>query len=256
MPQPSLIIDGDLSGKYYNGLSELTFSIMLGKDADPQYLPRVTYLWSVGSLDPINVLPANPASGTIKAGEKQDVTLQIPSEQQPRAGERFSLDIRPPTGLPVTYTSTLPVDYRGGIIANPLPQYSSSSVSSSSTSSGPDNASASTLVTEGSLNGYYSNELEELTLTLREQATGSPLDMSLISYQLSVNDGAPVKITRIQPSSGTINPGEQQLVSLTLPEGNRPRGGDTFTLEIKAQNDPSILIKKALSSAYKGGVIT
>lgn len=256
-PQPTLIISGDLTGKYANGLSELTFPIRLSEGSMPQYLPRVTYLWSVGSLDPINVLPANPASGTIKPGENQEVTLQIPLEQQPRAGEKFSLEIRSPTGSPAIYNGTLPADYRGGIIANPSPAYPGAlpiPVDSSGESAGSE-ITTSNLATEGALNGYYSNELEELTLTLREQATGSPQDMTRISYLLSVGDGTPVKISNIQPSSGTINPGEQQLVTLYIPEGSRPRAGDTFTLEIKPDSGTSIQIRKALSSAYKGGVI-
>ena len=113
----------------------------------------------------------------------------------------------------------------------------------------------SNLAVEGSLTGFYAGELQELSLTLREQATGSPQDMNRITYLLSVGEGTPVEIIRIQPVSGTINPGEQQLVTLTLPEESRPRGGDTFTLEIKPDNGPSIIIRKVLSSAYKGGII-
>lgn len=250
--EPSLIISGDLNGKYTKGLSELTFTIVLTDGSQPQYLPRVSYLWSAGTMDPITVLPANPASGTIKPGDEQVVTLQIPAEQQPRGGEKFSLEIRPPTGLPAYYSLTLPDNYRGGIIANPL---SGNSGSSSSTITQTGETSSS-LVVDDSVNGFYSGELEELSFTLREQATGSPQDISGIAYTLSVNDGTPVKITKMLPASGTINPGEQQLVTLSIPEDYRPRGGDTFTLDIKPDNGPSVQIRKTLSSAYKGGIIS
>ncbi|MDD1727680.1 MAG: hypothetical protein LUQ50_01260, partial [Methanospirillum sp.] len=179
------------------------------------------------------------------------VNLQIPSDQQPRAGEEYHLEIRPPTGLPAYYNGKLPDEYRGGVIANPSPQYVGSSTMNLRESGGV----VSNLAVEGSLTGFYAGELQELSLTLREQATGSPQDMNRITYLLSVGEGTPVEITRIQPVSGTINPGEQQLVTLTLPEGSRPRGGDTFTLEVKPDNGPSILVRKVLSSAYKGGII-
>lgn len=75
--QPTLVISGDLNGKYTKGLSELTFTIVLTDGSQPQYLPRVSYLWAAGTMDPVTVLPANPASGTIKPGDEQEVTLQI-----------------------------------------------------------------------------------------------------------------------------------------------------------------------------------
>ncbi|PWR73188.1 hypothetical protein DK846_05000 [Methanospirillum lacunae] len=249
--QPSLVIRGDLNGKYTKGLSELTFTIILTDGSQPQYLPRVSYLWSAGTMDPITVLPANPASGTIKPGDEQEVTLQIPAEQQPRGGEKFSLEIRPPTGLPAFYSMTLPDNYRGGIITNPL----SGNMGYSSSGSTQSGVPVSSLVVDDSVNGFYSGELEELSFTLREQATGSPQDISDITYMLSVNDGTPVKITKKLPASGTINPGEQQLVTLSIPEDYRPRGGDTFTLDIKPDNGSSVQIRKTLSSAYKGGII-
>ncbi len=249
--QPALVIRGDLNGKYTKGLSELTFTIVLTDGSQPQYLPRVSYLWSAGSMDPVTVLPANPASGTIKPGDEQEVTLQIPAEQQPRGGEKFTLEIRPPSGQPATYSTSLPDNYRGGIIANPSPGYSGSSSAATSQSG----AASSSLTTEGSVNGFYSGELQELSLTLREQPTGSPLDMNRITYMFSVNDGTPIELTKVLPASGTINPGEQQLVTLSIPEDSRPRAGDTFTLDIKPDNGPSVQVRKALSSAYKGGVI-
>ncbi len=250
--QPTLVISGDLNGKYTKGLSELTFTIVLTDGSQPQYLPRVSYLWAAGTMDPVTVLPANPASGTIKPGDEQEVTLQIPAEQQPRGGEKFTLEIRPPTGQPATYTTSLPDNYRGGIIANPSPGYSGSSSAVASQSG----EATSNLAVEGSINGFYSGELQEFSLTLREQATGSPQDMNRITYMFSVNDGTPVKLTKVLPASGTINPGEQQLITLSIPEDSRPRAGDTFTLDIKPDNGPSVQVRKALSSAYKGGVIS
>jgi hypothetical protein len=248
---PSLIIKGDMSGKYTKGLSELSFIIVLTDGSIPQYLPRVSYLWSVGTMDPVTVLPSNPASGTIKSGDEQEVTLQIPSEQQPRAGEKYNLEIHPPTGQPAFYSGTLPDEYRGGVITNPSPGYTGVGTADSSQSGTP----ISNLAVEGAVNGFYVDELQELSITLREQPSGSPQDMSRITYMFTVNDGTPVQIIRVLPASGTINPGEQQLVTLTIPEDSRPRGGDTFTLDIKPDNGPSVQIRKALSSAYKGGVI-
>ncbi len=258
--KPSLLIDGNLVGKYLKGLSEISFSIVLTDGSNPQYLPRVSYLWSAGSLDPITVLPANPASGTIKPGDKQLVTLQIPQEQQPRSGEKFTLEIRPPTGEPAIYSSELPDDYRGGDIANPSPQYNSFLVTAGSARSGNNSSSPSgdnsNLAVEGSLNGYYGSDLEQVTLTLRAPAAGSPQDMTGITYFWSTGSSSPVQITQIQPPSGTINPGEQQLVTLTIPESARTQAGESFTLEIKPSNGQSLLVRKALSSAYQGGVIS
>lgn len=257
---PALIIDGDLMGKYFNSLSELTFTIALTEGSTPQYLPRVSYLWSVGSLDPITVLPANPASGTIKPGDSQPVTLQIPLEQQPRSGEKYTLEIRPPSGIPSIYSATLPEEYRGGVLANPSPEYGQ--ISHKQGEKSEDDGGSIVLAplqpalsVEGSLNGYYGSELEQLTLTLRAPATGSPQDLNRLSYAWTAGSSNPVQITRIQPASGTINPGEQQLITLTIPEGNRPRGGDMFTLEIRSAGGEPLVIQKTLSSAYRGGII-
>lgn len=258
--QPALIIDGDLMGKYFNSLSELTFTIALTEGSTPQYLPRVSYLWSVGSLDPITVLPANPASGTIKPGDSQLVTLQIPLEQQPQSGEKYTLEIRPPSGMPSIYSATIPEEYRGGVLANPSPDYGPASHRQGEQDE--DNGRSSTisplqpaLSVEGSLNGYYGLELEQLTLTLRALATGSPQDLNRLSYIWTSGASDPVQITRMQPASGTINPGEQQLITLTIPEGHRPRGGDMFTLEIRSAGGEPLVIQKTLSSAYRGGII-
>jgi archaellin len=254
-----LVIVGDLTGKYYKGLSEVTFFIGIPEGGTPQYLPRVNYLWSVGSLDPVLVVPANPASGTMKPGETLMVTLQIPVHLQPRAGEKFSLEIRPPSGNPVSLTSTLPNDYVGGKISNPMISSPHSSLPPSSgvppSEMPPAEDSGSNLALEGSLNGFYSSELEELTFTLRALATGPPQDLSRITYSWNVGSDVPVKISRIQPLSGTINPGEQQLVTISIPEGKRPLSGESFTLEIKPENGQSLLVKKALSSGYQGGII-
>lgn len=248
----SLEIMGDLTGKYFKGLSELTFTVGIPESGTPQYLPRVSYLWSVGSLDPVPVLPANPASGTMKPGENQVVSLQIPLNLQPRAGEKFSLEIRPPTGDPVYFSATLPDTYNGGVIINP---HSSQAGSSSSDSSDNAKESGSNLILDGSMNGFYSSELEELTFTLREKTTGSPQDLTRITYLWNVGSETPVKISRIQPASGTINPGEQQLVTITIPEGKRPLAGESFTLQIQPDSGPALVVHKALSSAYQGGVI-
>ena len=261
LSSPSLMIIGDLNGKYSNGLSELTFSIGIPDGGTPQYLPRVSYLWSAGSLDPVMVLPANPASGTIKPGETESVTLQIPLNQQSRSGEKFNLEIRPPSGNPTFFSSTLPDDYNGGKILNPgytksgsfSSETGSSALSSSGSSAPAENES--NLVLEGSLNGFYSSELEELTLTLRVPTTGSPQDLTRITYNWNVGSSVPVKISRVQPVSGTINPGEQQLVTISIPVGNRPLGGESFTLEIKPDIGSPIVVKKALSSGYRGGII-
>jgi len=253
LPKSSLIITGDLIGKYYNGLSEVTFPIGIPDGGTPQYLPRVNYLWSVGTMDTIPVLPANPASGTIKPGETQLVTIQIPQNQQPRAGEKFSLEIRPATGTSTLFMSSLPADYNGGIIKNPA--YQKSGTSSQSASVHPLNSTDANLILDGSLSGYYSNELEQLTFTIRTAATGTPQDLTRITYLWNNGTNTPAPISKINPTSGTINPGEQQLLTLTIPEANRPRAGESFTLEIKPDIGQSIIEKKTLSSGYKGGTI-
>ncbi len=252
----SLLIPGDLSGKYSSGLTELSFQIAIPDNGEPQYLPRVSYLWSVGSLDPVMVLPANPASGTMKPGETHDVTLLIPVNLQPRAGERFSLEIRPPSGTPAFFSTTLPDTYSGGIIINPMKTRDSSASSGAGSGSSPGSGSSSTMTLDGAVSGFYSHELEELSFTLRSPTTGSPQDLSRISYLWSAGGGEPVKITRVHPSSGTINPGEQQLVTISIPETHRPAGGESFTLEIQPDTGSSLVVKRDLSSAYKGGIIS
>ncbi|MFH0967628.1 MAG: tetratricopeptide repeat protein [Methanobacteriota archaeon] len=253
-PESSIIITGDLIGKYYNGLSEVTFPIGIADGGIPQYLPRVNYLWSVGTMDPIQVLPANPASGTMKPGKTQLVTIQIPLNQQPRAGENFSIEIRPASGAPTSFVASLPSDYNGGIIKNPA--YQKTGSSSQSVSVLPSNSTDANLILDGSLSGYYSNELEQLTFTIRTAATGTPQDLTRITYLWNIGTNAPVQISKINPSSGTINPGERQLITLTIPEDNRPLAGESFTLEIKPDIGQSIIEKKTLSSGYKGGTIS
>jgi archaellin len=259
IPEGAFMIMGDLIGKYYNGLSEVTFSMGIPEGGSPQYLPRVNYLWSVGTMDPIPVLPTNPASGTMKPGETQTITIQIPANQQPRAGEKFSLEVRPATGTSITIATSLPSNYKGGIIRNPMNEMQDPSIQPSPAylSIQPVNDSYANLVLDDSINGYYSDELEQLIITLRVPATGIPQDLTRLTYLWSTGTGTPVTISRLNlnPSSGTINPGEQQLLMISIPEGSRPRAGESFTLEIKPDIGQSIMKKKILLSSYKGGTI-
>jgi len=260
----SFMIIGDLIGKYYNGLSEVTFTVGIPEGKSPQYLPRVSYLWSAGMLDPIPVLPSNPASGTLKPGDIQLVTLQIPLNQQPRAGEKYRLEIRPVvgTGQPTILESQLPEDYNGGTIINPISyasiEGSGHRLSDEGTSEGSSSTSSGlnpNIMLDGSISGFYSSELEELTFTLRTDTTGMAQDLTRIQYILTTGDDAPVTLSKANPAKGTINPGEQQLISVRIPEGYRPRAGDTITFEIKPDVGRPIILSKVLSSAYKGGVI-
>ena len=74
----------------------------------PQFMPRVVYLWSVKSYAPVSVIPITVSSGTVNPGEKRQVTIQIPSGMEPKSGEPFTLEIKPPSGEPLVTQRTLP----------------------------------------------------------------------------------------------------------------------------------------------------
>lgn len=264
-PESAIVIIGNLLGKYNSGLSEITFTIGIPQNKDPQYLPRVSYLWSAGTMDPIPVLPSNPGSGTLHPGETQLVTLQLPFNMQPRGGEEFKLEVRPVsgTGDPVILKSQLPKDYYGGSLVNPLSTVSMGRSDTSKREDQKTNGNGSNVSVELSPNilldgpviGFYTGELEELTFTLRTPTTGRAQEISKIHYNLSTNGRKPVQIIKSNPAKGTINPGDQQVLTIQIPQGSRPQSGDTIRLEIKPDIGDSIVFNKMLSSSYKGGVI-
>ena len=118
-------------------------------------------------------------------------------------------------------------------------------------------SSASNMNISGSMQGYYSNELEDLTFSLAIPADGSPQDLTHLTYLWSVGDATPepLPIQAINPTSGSIAQGDSQLITLKIPPGIRVHAGEKFTVVIKSDSGSSAMIQKTLPFGYRGGII-
>ena len=123
----NLILDGMIYGSYsYAGalgisssLQALYFYVKVPEGGETQDLKYVTYLWTKENK-PVTTLTAkgvNPSTGQLNPGGRKKVTLTVPKlGYQPKAGQKFVLEIKPKTGASTIVTRTLADGYSGGVI--------------------------------------------------------------------------------------------------------------------------------------------
>jgi flagellin FlaB len=115
----NLILDGMIYGSYTtDGLAELYFYVKVPEGGETQDLKYVDYLWTIENKAVTTVAKANldPSKGQLNPGGRLKVTLTTESPYQPKAGEKFVLEIKPKTGASSIITRTLADGYNGGVI--------------------------------------------------------------------------------------------------------------------------------------------
>lgn len=117
------ITDGLLSGRYdeTNGLESLTFSISVPETGEAIDLSKMLYYYSRNDEggDTIPLAYVTPGSGILSPGDSTRVRLNLASAGKagPKAGGRFTLEIKPPVGASTLIQRALSSSYDGGYIS-------------------------------------------------------------------------------------------------------------------------------------------
>jgi flagellin FlaB len=119
----NLILDGMIYGSYGSyGLAELYFYVKVPEGGETQDLKYVEYLWTIQNKAVTTIPKASltPSTGQLNPGARQKVKLTLSttpgSTYQPKAGEKFVLEIKPKTGASTIVTRTLADGYNGGVV--------------------------------------------------------------------------------------------------------------------------------------------
>jgi len=108
----NLVLDGYLYGDQAT-FTALTFFVKVPEGGEPIDLARVDYLYGNGNIVPVKV-PANPGNvNMLQPGTRTKVVLTTTG---PGAGNKFTLEIKPPIGSPSLLVRTLASGYAGGVI--------------------------------------------------------------------------------------------------------------------------------------------
>lgn len=116
----NLIMDGMIYGSYDKtaGLKELYFYVKVPEGGETQDLKYVDYLWTIENKAVTTVAKdkLTPSQGQLNPGGRLKVTLETVEPYQPKAGEKFVLEIKPKTGASSIITRTLADGYNGGVV--------------------------------------------------------------------------------------------------------------------------------------------
>lgn len=123
--------------------------------------------------------------------------------------------------------------------------------------------STSTLITDGLIRGQYSEAgggLQSLTFSIHIPDASQAVDLSEMIYYYSrdTESGSTIPLSYVTPSSGIIRSGDTIRIRIDLAGAGMagPRGGGSFTLEVKPPVGASILIHRTLPAVYEGGYIS
>jgi len=120
----NLILDGMIYGSYSGGatlpsMQALFFYVKVPEGGETQDLRYVTYLWTKENkaVTTLAAAKVRPTAQQLNPGARVKVTLTVPeSGYQPKAGQKFVLEIKPKTGASTIITRTLADGYNGGLI--------------------------------------------------------------------------------------------------------------------------------------------
>ena len=109
----NLVLDGYIYGNK-EPIDKLTFYVKVPEGGEPIALGNVTYLYAVGN-GAANVM-TNPkgSSDFLQPGERTSIELAVTPTTA--AGDKFTLEIKPPIGSPSLIMRTLSSGYAGGVI--------------------------------------------------------------------------------------------------------------------------------------------
>jgi len=112
----NLVLDGQLYGDATT-IGTLTFYLAIPEGGQAQALDEVDYLYTKeGSA--VESATDTSNNGLMKPGDRTKVTLELSSStaKGPRAGESFTLEIKPKVGASSLISKTLSTGYTGGVI--------------------------------------------------------------------------------------------------------------------------------------------
>jgi flagellin FlaB len=109
----NVVLDGQLYGTYETatGLDDLSFYIRVPEGGESVKLEDIDYLYSKGDGDPTSY---TDLTGSLHAGQTTHVTLV--NLAGPKAGCRFTLEIKPSVGASTLVQRTLASGFAGGVI--------------------------------------------------------------------------------------------------------------------------------------------
>jgi flagellin FlaB len=117
----------------------------------------------------------------------------------------------------------------------------------------------SNLILDGMIYGSYSRigGLAKLYFYVKVPEGGETQDLKYVDYLWTIENKAVTTVAKakLDPSKGQLNPGARQKVTLTTPEGYKPKAGEKFVLEIKPKTGASSIITRTLADGYNGGVV-
>ena len=114
--------------------------------------------------------------------------------------------------------------------------------------------SMSNLVMEGYIYGTYTNGIDTIGMTLAVPEGGNPQDLSKIKLVWNIKGQSPVELQH--GLTGILTDKQKRFVSgIPIPTGNRPIGGETFTLQIMPENGAPCLLTRDVPAGYTGGIL-
>lgn len=117
----------------------------------------------------------------------------------------------------------------------------------------------SNLIMDGMIYGSYSSTtgLAKLYFYVKVPEGGETQDLKYVDYLWTIENKAVTTVAKanLDPSKGQLNPGGRLKVTLTTPEGYKPKAGEKFVLEIKPKTGASSIITRTLADGYNGGVV-
>lgn len=118
----SVFVEEPVYGPYSEGLQKCSVSLKVPYLSQSQKIEHMQFTWitvrgtTTQSTGPVEITKITPKTGIIYPGSRMIITLTIPKDIQPKAGDSFTLKITPETGAPAFLITRLPEDYTGGII--------------------------------------------------------------------------------------------------------------------------------------------
>lgn len=111
----NLVMEGYLYGTYNNGIDTIGMTLAVPEGENPQDLSRVRLVWNIKGQSPVEL--NHGMIGILTDENKRYVGgIPIPSGNQPKEGETFTLQIMPENGASCMLTRVVPLGYTGGIL--------------------------------------------------------------------------------------------------------------------------------------------
>ena len=112
------VLDGYIYGSYATQLNEMTFFIKVPEGGETAQLSQNTYLYTALSGQPqqVSAKSGYGDTGSLAPGMRTKIVLNTVGSFPVKAGQMFSLEIKPRVGASYLVQRTLSNGYSGGVI--------------------------------------------------------------------------------------------------------------------------------------------